>query len=96
MMIYCGYAIYNESETELLLLKKLLESCVFEYYIKNTSKPYSTGYYSFAKNYVKSFGVYPFNEEQRHVFRKRYSLLEQWGIFFIFGESFLHSRENRL
>lgn len=65
MMIYCGYAIYNESETELLLLKKLLESCVFEYYIKNTSKPYSTGYYSFAKNYVKSFGVYPFNEEQK-------------------------------
>ncbi len=65
MMIYCGYAIYNESETELLLLKRVLESSVFDYYMKNTSKPYSTGYYSYAKNYVKSFGIYPFSEEQK-------------------------------
>lgn len=65
MMIYCGYAIYNESETELLLLKKVLESSVFDYYMKHTSKPYSTGYYSYAKNYVKSFGIYPFTEEQK-------------------------------
>ena len=65
MMVYCGYAIYNESETELLFLKKILESSVFDYYMKNTSKPYSTGYYSYAKNYVKSFGIYPFTEEQK-------------------------------
>ena len=68
MMIYCGYAIYNDSETELLFLKKVLESNVFDYYMKNTSKPYSTGYYSYAKNYVKNFGLYPFSEEQkRHI-----------------------------
>ena len=65
MMIYCGYAIYNESETELLFLKRVLESSVFNYYMKHTSKPYSTGYYSYAKNYVKSFGMYPFSEEQK-------------------------------
>lgn len=65
MMIYCGYAIYNESETELLFLKKVLESSVFDYYMKNTSKPYSTGYYSYAKNYIKSFGIYPFTDEQK-------------------------------
>lgn len=65
MMIYCGYAIYNESETELLFLKKVLESTVFDYYMKNTSKPYATGYYSYAKNYVKNFGLYPFTEEQK-------------------------------
>lgn len=65
MMIYCGYAIYNESETELLFLKRVLESSVFDYYMKNTSKPYSTGYYSYAKNYIKSFGIYPFTEEQK-------------------------------
>lgn len=68
MMIYCGYAIYNESETELLFLKKVLESTVFDYYMKNTSKPYATGYYSYAKNYVKNFGLYPFTDEQkRHI-----------------------------
>ena len=65
MMIYCGYAIYSESETELLFLKKVLESSVFDYYMKHTSKPYSTGYYSYAKNYVKSFGIYPFTEQQK-------------------------------
>lgn len=65
MLIYCGYAIYNDSETELLFLKRLLESSVFDYYMRNTSKPYSTGYYSYAKNYVKSFGVYPFSEAQK-------------------------------
>jgi hypothetical protein len=65
MMIYCGYAIYSDSETELLFLKRVLESSVFDYYMKNTSKPYSTGYYSYAKNYVKSFGIYPFSEEQK-------------------------------
>ena len=65
MMIYCGYAIYNESEAELLFLKKILESSVFDYYMRNTSKPYAAGYYSYAKNYVKNFGLYPFSEEQK-------------------------------
>lgn len=65
MMIYCGYAIYNESERELLFLKKILESSVFDYYMRNTGKPYSTGYYSYAKNYVKNFGIFPFSEEQK-------------------------------
>ena len=65
MMIYCGYAIYNESESELLFLKKVLESSVFDYYMRNTSKPYSTGYYSYAKNYVKNFGIFPFSEKQK-------------------------------
>lgn len=65
MMIYCGYAIYSESENELLFLKRVLESSVFDYYMKHTSKPYSSGYYSYAKNHVKSFGLYPFSEEQK-------------------------------
>ena len=65
MLIYCGYAIYNDSETELLFLKRVLESSVFDYYMRHTSKPYSTGYYSYAKNYVKSFGIYPFTEDQK-------------------------------
>lgn len=57
MLIYCGYAIFSKSERELLILKKILESDVFDYYIRNTSKPYSSNYYSYAKNYVKHFGV---------------------------------------
>lgn len=57
MLIYCGYAIFSESEEELQILKRILESDVFDYYMKNTSKPYSSGYYSYAKNYVKHFGI---------------------------------------
>lgn len=57
LLIYCGYAIFSESKDKLLVLKKILESSVFEYYIKNTSKPYSGGFVSYAKNYVQNFGV---------------------------------------
>lgn len=57
MLIYCGYAIFDESIEELKILKKILESKVFEFYIKNTSKPYSGDFYSYAKNYVKNFGI---------------------------------------
>lgn len=65
MMIYCGYAIFSESKDELLLLKKILQSRVFEYYIKHTSKPYSAGYFSYAKNYVKSFGICELSDTEK-------------------------------
>lgn len=66
LLMYCGYAIFHESKRELLVLKKILESVVFDYYIKNTSKPYSTNYYAYAKNYVKNFGIYDFNEDEKN------------------------------
>lgn len=72
MLIYCGYAIFSESKEELLVLKKLLESDVFDYYMQNTSKPYASGYYSYAKNYVKNFGVCELNSDE-----KKYILQEK-------------------
>ncbi|MEI8048556.1 MAG: N-6 DNA methylase [Bacteroidota bacterium] len=66
MLIYCGYAVFNESEEELKILKRILESSVFEYYMSNTSKPYSAGYFSYAKNYVKNFGICELNNEERY------------------------------
>lgn len=65
ILIYCGYGIYSDSLLELRSLKRILESKVFDYYIRNTSKPYSTGYYSYAKNYVKSFGLPKLSNEQK-------------------------------
>jgi hypothetical protein len=56
-MIYCGYGIFADNIHELRVLKKILQSKVFNYYMINTSKPYSGGYHSYAKNYVKNFGV---------------------------------------
>ena len=66
MMIYCGYAIFNESVEELKILKRILESKVFDYYMQHTSKPYSSGYLSYAKNYVKNFGVCELTEKDRY------------------------------
>ena len=66
MLLYCGYAIYNESAEELKILKRILESKVFEYYMTNTSKPYSAGYLSYAKNYVKNFGICELSEQERY------------------------------
>lgn len=66
LMIYCGYAIFNESIEELKILKRILESKVFDYYMQNTSKPYSSGYLSYAKNYVKNFGICELTEKDRY------------------------------
>lgn len=65
MLIYCGYAIFSESEDELKILKRILESSVFDYYMQQTSKPYASGYYSYAKNYVKHFGVYELSSSEK-------------------------------
>jgi len=66
LLIYCGYAIFNESQQELKVLKRILESQVFEYYMANTSKPYSAGYFSYAKNYVKNFGICKLNDDEKY------------------------------
>lgn len=65
MLVYCGYAIFSENEEDLLVLKRILESSVFEYYIQHTAKPYATGYYSYAKNYIKGFGIPLLSSKQR-------------------------------
>lgn len=67
MLIYCGYAIFGNNQDDLLVLKRILESSVFDYYMQHTAKPYATGYYSYAKNYVKGFGIPKLNEQQRAV-----------------------------
>lgn len=57
LLLYAGYAIFCDSERELQIIKRILESKIFWYYIKNTSKPYSGNFYALAKNYVKDFSI---------------------------------------
>lgn len=52
-----GYAIFHESHKVLLVIGRLLESKLFHFYISRVSKPYSSGYYSTAKNMIKNFSV---------------------------------------
>lgn len=60
-----GLAIVGKNKTELELLKKIMSSKIFWFYIVNSSKPYGSGYYSLSRNYIKNFGIYEFSEDQR-------------------------------
>lgn len=65
MLFYNGQAIIGKNNEELLFIKKIMESKLFWYYIKTSSKPYSSDYYSLNGNYIKNFGVYNFTEEEK-------------------------------
>lgn len=65
LLFYCGYAIFCEDEEQMELLKILIESDVFLYYITNTSKPYAKGYMALAKNYIKNFGIPRLSKAER-------------------------------
>ena len=88
LLFYNGQAVVGHSVEEMLLIKKLLESRLFWYYIKTTSKPYSSSYYSLNGNYINNFGVCDFtnneidfilNEENKDVldafFEERYGIV---------------------
>ena len=57
LLFYNGLAVIGHSEEEMLLAKKIMESRLFWYYIKTTSKPYSSNYYSLNGNYINNFGI---------------------------------------
>ncbi len=62
---YNGLAVVGSSKTEMKIIKKIMESSIFWYYIKMTSKPYTSDYYSLNGNYIKNFGVCELTENER-------------------------------
>ena len=64
LLFYCGYAAFSEDVNVLKILKIFIESDVFWFYIKMTSKPYSKGYMALAKNYIKNFGIPTLSEKE--------------------------------
>ncbi|MER0046402.1 hypothetical protein ABRP56_08390 [Pectobacterium odoriferum] len=64
LMFYNGIAIVGHSITELLFIQKIISSRLFWYYISNTSKPYSSDYFSLNGNYINNFGVYEFTTDE--------------------------------
>ena len=64
LFFYNGIALIGNNEHEVLLAKKIMSSRLFWYYLKNTSKPYSSGYISMSKNYLKDFGVANFSTDE--------------------------------
>ncbi|GAB2614505.1 Eco57I restriction-modification methylase domain-containing protein [Belliella aquatica] len=65
LLFYNGLAVVGSSETEMEIIKKIMESSIFWYYIKTTSKPYSSDYYSLNGNYIKNFGVCELTENEK-------------------------------
>ncbi len=65
LLFYNGLAVVGSSETEMEILKKIMESSIFWYYIKTTSKPYSSDYYSLNGNYIKNFGVCELTDKEK-------------------------------
>lgn len=65
LFFYNGYSVISSSSEELKILQKILMSKIFWFYIKSTSKPYSSNYYSLAKNYVKNFGICDLTDEEK-------------------------------
>lgn len=65
LLFYNGLAVVGSSEAEMRILKKILESNIFWYYIKTTSKPYSSDYYSLNGNYIKNFGVCELTDNEK-------------------------------
>lgn len=70
LLFYNGYAIVSDSEDDLKFIQKILKTDVFWYYIKHTSKPYSSNYYALAKNYIKSFSIPEFTAPEKTYFMK--------------------------
>ncbi len=65
LLFYNGLAVVGSSEIEMKIIKKIMESSMFWYYIKTTSKPYSSDYYSLNGNYIKNFGVCELTDNER-------------------------------
>lgn len=65
LYFYNGFAFVSENSEELVILQKILESSFFWDYIVNSSKPYSSGYFSISGAYVYNFGIYNFTDEEK-------------------------------
>ncbi|OCG15127.1 Eco57I restriction-modification methylase domain-containing protein [Gilliamella sp. WF3-4] len=71
LYFYNGLAFFGKSIRELTILKKILESKVFWFYIQSTSKPYSSNYYSLNGTYIKNFGICTLTEKEENFILKQ-------------------------
>lgn len=65
LLLYNGIAFVGNDATQLLVLKRIMESSIFWNYVTYNSKPYSSGYYSLNGVNIKNFGVPEFTYEQK-------------------------------
>lgn len=80
LMFYDGYSIFAETSRKLEVVRRILTSELFWYYITKTSKPYSGGFFSLEKRYIKHFGIPELtqNEEDELLSLENRGEIEQW------------------
>lgn len=66
LLFYNGLAAFSEDINELRILKSILETDIFWFYISQTSKYYISNHRSISKNYIKKFGIPKFTEEEKN------------------------------
>lgn len=64
LLFYDGYSVFAETPRQLEIIKRILTSNIFWYYITKTSKPYSGGFFSLEKRYIRHFGLPVLTEKQ--------------------------------
>lgn len=65
LLFHNGKAVVSKDKSELQFLAKIMSSEIFWFYIKHSSKPYSSGYFSLSKNYIKNFGICNCSNEEK-------------------------------
>lgn len=69
--LFCnGYAVFENDYMELPLLQRILNSCIMQYYVSNTSYAIEGGYYCYQKKYIEKFSIPFFNEEEKERMQK--------------------------
>ncbi|WP_298539956.1 N-6 DNA methylase [uncultured Aquimarina sp.] len=66
LLFYNGLAAFSEDIDELRILKYILETDIFWFYISQTSKYYVSNHRSISKNYIKKFGIPEFTEDEKN------------------------------
>ncbi|MCB0742851.1 MAG: N-6 DNA methylase [Ignavibacteriae bacterium] len=66
LLFYNGLAAFSDDINELRILKSILETDIFWFYISQTSKYYISNHRSISKNYIKKFGIPDFTDEEKN------------------------------
>ncbi|MGL5066983.1 MAG: HsdM family class I SAM-dependent methyltransferase [Sarcina sp.] len=57
-----GYAVFDDSDIDIKVIQKVLNSKVLKYFVEKTSYPISGGYYCYQKKYIADFSIPKFSE----------------------------------
>lgn len=61
-----GYGLFEPDYINLSLLSRILNSCVMQYYVSNTSYSIEGGYYCYQKKYIERFSIPFFSEDEKN------------------------------